>query len=227
LDYIVQSPTGFQVGDLIVAAKGFPPALGCAASKVTAVSAPDVLLGTVTISHTDPGVAATFNNDQAVLVNMGPVANAQKVRYDVTAAGVLRSTALLKADGTLNDDTAPPPNPLASNVVNMKLQYGVDLLGTGVLTWKSAGAPSWTPAELTSTIAGPALVVQLKTLKAVRIGIVVRGEQWDKDGPDVAWTLFGGTAGGGYEGTFPRASGNYRYRTYETVIPLRNELWNS
>jgi hypothetical protein len=156
---------------------------------------------------------------------MGPVANAQKVRYDVTAAGVLRSTALLKADGTLNDDTAPLPNPLASNVVNMKLQYGVDV--AGVLTWKSAGASPWTPVELTSTIAGDNLILQLKTLKAVRIGIVVRGEQWDKDGPDVSWKLFGGTLGGGYEGTFLRVNGNYRYRTYETVIPLRNELWNS
>ena len=224
-DYSVQSPTGFQSNDLIVAIGGAPAAAGCAASKVTAVTAPDVN-GVVTISHTDPGVAATFGNT-AVLLNMGPAANAQKVRYDVTAAGVLRTTALLKADGTLNDDTAPPPNPLASNVVNMKLQYGVDVGGTGVLTWKSAGASPWTPAELTSTIPGPNLIVQLKTLKAVRIGIVVRGEQWDKDGPDVAWSLFGGTAGGGYEGTFPRAAGNYRYRIYETVIPLRNELWNS
>jgi hypothetical protein len=69
---------------------------------------------------------------------------------------------------------------------------------------------------------GSALVAQLKTLKAVRIGIVVRGEQWDKDAPDVNWSLFGGT----YSGAFPRAGGNYRYRTYETVIPLRNEIWN-
>ena len=67
------------------------------------------------------------------------------------------------------------------------------------------------------------LVTQLKTLKAVRIGIVVRGEQWDKEAPDVAWSLFGGV----YSGMFVRAGGNYRYRIYETVIPLRNELWNA
>lgn len=220
-DYSVQSPTGFQAGDLIVAIGGTPVVTGCAASIATAVTAPDVN-GVVTITHTDPGVATTFSNT-AVLLNMGPIANAQKVRYDVTA-GVLRSTALLKADGTLNDDTAPPPNPLASNVVNMKLQYGVDLAGTGVLTWMSAGASPWTPDELTSTIPGPNLIAQLKTLKAVRIGIVVRGEQWDKTlPPSVPWSLFGGV----YSGTFVEVGGNYRYRTYETVIPLRNELWNS
>jgi len=222
-DYSVQSPTGFQPNDLIVAIGGTPVLVGCAASKVTAVSVPDVN-GVVTITHTDPGVGATFGNSAAVLLNMGPAANAQKVRYDVTA-GVLRSTALLKADGTLNDDTALPPNPLASNVVNMKLQYGVDVAGTGVLTWIGAGASPWTPAELTSTIAGPDLIAQLKTLKAVRIGIVVRGEQWDKErNVPVPWSLFGGA----YSGTFlPTLGGNYRYRIYETVIPLRNELWNS
>jgi len=224
--YSVQSPTGFQAGDLIVAIGGAPAAAGCAASKVSTVTAPDVN-GVVTITHTDPGVVATFGSG-AVLLNMGPAGSAQKVRYDVTAAGVLHSTALLKTDGTLNDDTAPPPNPLASNVVNMKLQYGVDAAGTGVLAWTSAADPLWTPAALQSDTPGPNLIAQLKTLKAVRIGIVVRGEQWDKDQlVPVPWKLFGGHLGGGYEGSFPPAGGNYRYRTYETVIPLRNELWNS
>jgi type IV pilus assembly protein PilW len=224
-DYLVQSPTGYQPNDLIVAIRGTPAATGCAASKVTAVSVPDVN-GVVTVSHVDPGVAATFGND-AVLFNMGPIANRQKVRYDLTNAGILRSTALLKGDGTPNDDTAPPPNPLASNVVNMKIQYGLDTNADGVLEWVSAATSPWTPTELLSGIPANNLIVQLKTLKAVRIGIVVRGEQWDRDAPDVPWTLFGGNIKGGYEGTFARAGGNYRYRTYETVIPLRNELWNS
>lgn len=220
-DYTVQSPTGFQVNDLIVAVGGTPATSGCAASKVTAVSAADVN-GVVTVSHTDPGVGATFGN-AAMLFNMGPAASAQKVRYDLTAAGILRSTALFKTDGTPNDDTSPPPNPLASNVVNMKLQYGLDTDKNGVLEWVSAGTSPWTPTELMSGTPANNLIVQLKTLKAVRIGIVVRGEQWDRDAPDVPWSLFGGA----YSGTFVRAGGNYRYRTYETVIPIRNELWNS
>jgi type IV pilus assembly protein PilW len=222
-DYKVQSPTGFQKNDLIVAIS----AGGCGASKITADPVGPDINGVVTLTHTDPGVGGNFGEGD-VLLNMGPAANAQKVRYDVVpATHVLRSTALLKADGTLNDDTAPPPNPLASNVVNMKLQYGLDTNKDGVLEWVSAATSPWTPTELMSAIPGPNLVAQLKALKAVRIGIVVRGEQWDRDAPDVPWSLFGGTAGGGYEGTFPSASGNYRYRTYETVIPVRNELWNA
>ena len=220
--YTVQSPTGFQVNDLIVAVGGAPASAGCAASKITAVSAADVN-GVVTITHTDPGVAATFGN-AAMLFNMGSAASAQKVRYDLTAAGVLRSTALFKADGTPNDDTSPPPNPLASNIVNMKLQYGLDTNADGVLEWVSASTSPWTPVELMANTPASNLITQLKTLKAVRIGIVVRGEQWDKDLlVPVPWSLFGGV----YSGTFLPAGGNYRYRTYETVIPIRNELWNS
>ena len=229
-DYKVRSPTGFQADDLIVAVS---PG-GCAASRVLSVvadlpiyPAPNAQ-GIVTVSHTDPGSGVPFGSG-AWLFNMGPAANAQKVRYDVTNAGVLRSTALLKVDGTPNDDTSPPPNPLATNVANIKLQYGVDATGSGVLTWVSATTSPWTPAELLLTTPGPppGLVTQLKTLKAVRIGIVVRGEQWDRSLPDAPWSLFGGPLNGGYAGTFPSVGGNYRYRTYETVIPIRNELWNS
>jgi hypothetical protein len=193
---------------------------------VTAVSAPDVN-GVVTVSHTDPGVAATFSGSGASLFNMGPLTSSQKVRYDLTGAFVLRSTSLFKADGTPNDDTSPPPNPLASNVVNMKLLYGIDTTGSGALTWVNANTSLWTPLELMSTTPSTNLIAQLKTLKAVRIGLIVRGEQWDRDAPDVSWTLFGGHLNGGYEGTFPSVGGNFRYRTYETIIPIRNELWNA
>ena len=225
--YPVQSPTGFLPNDLIVAISS----VGCAVSIVTpgGVTAPDPTNGKVIITHTDPGVALTFSDD-AVLLNMGPITNAQKVRYDVTAAGVLRSTALLKGDGKPNDDTSPLPNPLASNVVNMKLQYGIDTTGGGVLTWVSSGTAPWRSADLVNAPDVNVLIAQLKTLKAVRIGIVVKGEQEDKDRMvPVPWSLFGGRVGGGYEGSFlpTPGRGNYRYRTYETVIPLRNELWNS
>jgi type IV pilus assembly protein PilW len=215
-DYSVHSPTGFQPNDLIVAISTDGT---CAASKATFVSAPDVL-GIVNVRHTDPGGAVFLQ--PASLLNMGPAGSGQKVLYDVTGAGVLRSTALLKDDGTPALGTIAP-NPLASNVVNLKLQYGLDVDKNGVLEWVSADVAPWRAADLVNAPDANVLVTQLKTLKAVRIGIVVRGEQWDKEAPDVPWSLFGGI----YSGTFVRAGGNYRYRIYETVIPLRNELWNA
>ena len=58
----------------------------------------------------------------------------------------------------------------------------------------------------------------------MRIGLVVQGEQWDKNAPDYTWTLFEGATQISH--TITRSNGNYRYRTYETTIPLRNPLWN-
>ena len=221
-DYIVQSPTGFKLGDLIVAVSGSG---ACAASRATIVTVDNALLGTVRVKHTDPGVPGTFSSGSAVLfnmgsLNMGPAASAQKISYDISS-NVLRSSVLLDNNGVPLDP--PIPNPLASNVVNMKLQYGIVPAGGGPLQWKTADAFPWRPVDLLSGLPNTVLVPQLKTMKAVRIAMVVQGEQWDREAPDVTKKFFDDTL----TLTFPRAGGgNYRYRFYETVIPLRNELWN-
>jgi len=64
----------------------------------------------------------------------------------------------------------------------------------------------------------------------VRLGIIVRGEQWDRDAPDKTVTLFD-DSGIPFSQAFPRfdpgsGMGNYRYRSYETIIPMRNPVWN-
>jgi type IV pilus assembly protein PilW len=223
--YSVQSPNGFKKGDLVVAISGGG---ACGASRVTAVSTPDAL-GIVTVTHTNPGIVANFN-DSAVLFNMGcsghadctPAPPAQKVRYDLSG-DVLRSTALLTSDGL--PVASLIPNPIASNVVNMKLQYGIAPAGGGPLQWISAATSPWQPVDLLSGLPANVLVAQLKTLRAVRIGMIFRGEQWDRDAPDRTIKMFDGA----FTQTFLRSgspAGNYRYRWYETVIPVRNEQWN-
>ena len=198
-NYFVQSPTGFKVGDRIVAAQ----AGACEMSTVTAVGAPNAE-GVVHITHS--GVSTTYTTS-AVLFNMGPAIKAQRVRYDV-ASEVLRSQDLFTAGAT--------PNPLSSNVVNMKLLYGIDPTNSGTLTWvRPIGA--WAPATVMSMTAS-----QLNQIKAVRIGVVVRSEQWDKNNIDVSWSMFGGI----YSGVHAASNGNWRFRTYETIVPLRNTLWN-
>ncbi len=71
----------------------------------------------------------------------------------------------------------------------------------------------------------------------MRIAILVRSEQHDKDlaGLGFTRTVFNDCADGGtcYPVTFdiPAIAATtqpwgWRYRVYETVIPLRNEVWN-
>jgi type IV pilus assembly protein PilW len=245
----VQSPGGFHVGDLVVGISA-PSAPGspCASSKVTAVSAPDSN-GIVTISQTPlfPSGGIDFFGS-SVLLNMGPCSHAQKVQYSVNN-GVLYNTPLIDTGAANCGKLANPllPNPLASNIVVMKVEYGIDsdldpkrLLDYWVQGTAATPKGDWDPATLLA-----ADITKINQIKAVRIGIIVQSEQFDKAlagftggdyvNGDYDWVLFDcanankALCPGRLTGTVPATTspaGNWRFRKYETVIPLRNEIWN-
>jgi type IV pilus assembly protein PilW len=239
-DYLVQSANGFKQGDLIVAITNPSGAGDCYSSRITnvlpgpggafdATKSPADANGIVTIQHTNTlAVGAS-----STLFNLGPSNLVQKVLYDVSG-GSLRSTSLLDSDGV--PSTTQPVNPIASNVLNIKVQYGIDTVGDGLVHhWVPAvaGTPygDWDPTTL---LAAP--VPTINRIKAARIAVLVRSEQHDKDlnpDPGFSRTVFNDCADGGtcYPVTFSIAPVvgqpyGWRYRVYETVIPLRNEVWN-
>lgn len=212
--YSVQSPGGFKTDDLVLAIglNGI-----CNPSRVTQVSAVDAN-GVVTVDHT--GNPATMNAS-SLLFNLGSSRDPQKTFYDIQN-NVLRGTTLVDAQGA---QVVGVPNPIASNVVTMKVQYGIDTDNDGFVDSWTAATGNWTPDQLFAADA-----IKLNQIKAVRIGIIVQGEQFDKSAGDFNWSLFRDSAGNAtYSGTFPASTsppGNFRYRVYETIIPLRNEIWN-
>jgi type IV pilus assembly protein PilW len=241
----VQSPGGFHIDDLVVGISA-PTAPGspCASSRVTAVTVPDAN-GIVTITQTPlfPAGGIGFFGS-SVLLNMGPCNRAQKIRYHVNN-GVLYSTPLLDTSGANCGQLANPlvPNPVASNILVMKVEYGIDsnLDPKRLLdTWVQASAAPWDPATLL-----PAPITTINQIKAVRIGIIVQSDQFDKNlagftggdyvSGDYNWVLFDcadankANCPGRLTGSVPATvspAGNWRFRKYETVIPLRNEIWN-
>ena len=85
--------------------------------------------------------------------------------------------------------------------------------------WQTAG--DWAPAAL---LAAP--VATVNRIKAVRLGIVVRSEQFDSEYLVPApWSMFDGQVSGSILAS-KSPPGNWRLRTYETIIPLRNAIWN-
>ncbi len=225
--YTIHAPIGFHVGDIVIAISGGAPGAGtCAISSVIAggtnltptppCGPPDTCGGQVVLAHTNAPFSFT---DDAFLLNMGPPTNAQRVLYDVDSGGVLRSASLWDATGAAV--AVPVPNPLASNIVIMKLLYGIDNNSDGVLdTWVTPTG-AWSEANVLA-----ADTTTLRKIKAVRLGVIVRGEQWDRDAIDRTVTLFADT-GVPFTQSFLRAGGgNYRYRWYETIIPMRNSIWN-
>jgi type IV pilus assembly protein PilW len=243
--YVVQSPNGFhplpnttERKDLIVAIEKSPNAAipgKCEPARVDSV-VPSVTAaclaaqGCVELSYTGTALATTPYS----VFNMGAADDAQKISYDIVeevtnnpcasatppfTPCVLRSTQLLDNTGALS---AAAPNPLASNIVNMKVQYGIDTNGDGMFdTWVTATG-AWAPAVL---LAAATPIATLNQIKVIRMGIIVRGEQFERGLGDYKWTMFGGTVTGTIAATLAPA-GNWRYRVYESVIPLRNEIWN-
>jgi type IV pilus assembly protein PilW len=208
----VQSPDAFAVGDRVVAISRTGI---CAMTEVTAAGTPAG--GVTTIDHTP--VAADFPVT-SVLLDLGPASRGWATRFDV-AAGALRSTDLANGDA---------PVPLASNIVNFKLQYGIDVDGDGALdTWASATSAGFAPATL---LAAPRAT--LERIEAIRVGLVVRTERADTQlSRSFDWVLFDceqedkASCPGRLTGTIgASAAGSYRYRTFETVVPLRNVRWN-
>jgi type IV pilus assembly protein PilW len=209
----VESPDGFEVGDRVVATSRTG---SCAMTQVTAVGASAG--GVVELAHSAVSIDLPVTS---VLLNLGPATRASTLRYDVVS-GALRSTDLANGDA---------PVPLASNVVNLKFQYGIDSDADGTLdTWVGASSPgAWTPALL---LAAPRAT--LERIKAIRIGIIVRSDRIDRAlTRGFHWVLFDcerddkAACPGRLEGTIAAsASGSYRYRAFETVVPLRNVIWN-
>jgi type IV pilus assembly protein PilW len=213
--FLIQSPYGFAIDDRIIA-------IGrngeCAATDVTGSTPAGA--GIVEVAH--PPLATAFPAS-SWLVNLGLKNEAQVIRYDVQS-GVLRTTDLLNGDA---------PNPLASNIVNLKLQYGIDSDGDGAIdSWVAArSGPSgdWSAAAL---LVAPADV--LVRIKAIRVGLIVRSDFLDR-GITTAfrWTLFDCEASdkslcpGRLSGSIAATSaGGYRYRVHETIVLVRNGIWN-
>ncbi len=222
-DFVVQSPlpgalNAFKVGDMVIAMTNTkdPATSLCARSVITAVTGP---VGEfVTLKHTLKDGATVSFTSESLLLNLGPEARVQRVRYYVDpATNVLYSQNLFRPD--------LPPVPLASGVINMKAQYGVDTDNDGYLDdWVSASEAGWDAVTLMSGAATK--VEQLSSIKAIRVAIVTRSEQFDKHAGALAHTLFNCATppcDGAIDVTAP---GQWRYRVYETIVPLRNVIWN-
>jgi hypothetical protein len=215
--------------------------------------------GDVTIKQTpvDPPGGVAFVGSQSTLLNLGPCDRVQKVMYSVALANdsaankskwdyhpacgpltpcVLYSTPLLDTQGNKCGKPADPfvGNPMAANIVNLKVQYGIDNNGDKARTldtWVPAsGAWSWD-----TLMQGTTTVPTINQIKAVRIGIIVQSEQFDQTLGDYNWVMFDcadkvkGNCPGRLTGTIAAQTtppGNWRYRKYETVMPLRNSIWN-
>ena len=219
--YQVSAPVGFSPNDVIAAV--LPATNKCTLSTITGVAVDAA--GIATITHTrfagDPDAGYTTN---ASLINLGQATAMGRVVYSVDpATNSLRSQDQFTKTPPLT--TATTPVPLVSDVVNLKAQYGLDIDNDGVVdTWQDATSGVWTAASLPTQP-----IATLKQIRAVRVAIVTRSAQYEKDpvttGP-LRMFCSPPVTPCPVEMSVTGDDQHYRYQVLESVVPLRNALWN-
>jgi type IV pilus assembly protein PilW len=210
--YLVPGPVAFSPNDVIAAIQGNV----CTVSTINAGGVVvDPGTGFATLTHTPVAgdLGATYTAVNASLVNLGQASAMGRIVYSVDpTARALRTQNRLPTDG--------PVSPVVSDVINLKAQYGLDTDNDGIVdTWQDATGGVWSAANLPNQ---PLATVQ--QIRAVRIAIVTRSSQYEKDAVTAGpLTMFDGAV----TMTLSGDQQHYRYKVLETVVPLRNALWNT
>jgi type IV pilus assembly protein PilW len=199
--YTVQMPSTFTVGDRVIAAP-------------TACTA-NLILDSVTASTSTLTVATGAAG--ANLYNLGP--GPRILAYAV------RNGNLTACDYAVNNcsttaSAADPSKwvPIASNIISLKAQYGLDTL-TAVST---ADAFAKVDSYNQTTPSGTGAACSWTRVPAVRMALVARSNQYDKaliTAVAPAW------AGGSINLSAFADWQHYRYKVFQAVVPIRNVAW--
>jgi len=212
---VVKSAVGIATGDLLALVYG--PDQPCQIFQATATN-------TGQVTRND---SATWNSNQfpdaasadgAFLINLGTLSD---LSFGVTADNKLRQTQFdLSTRTNVTQD-------LQSNVINLQALYGKDTDGDDVVDSFDTTTPTNNAEWL--------------QVRAVRVAIVARSAQYEKDEVTQTQPLWdvgnfaavAGTAACGSSKcltlTVNGASDwkHYRYKVFDVLVPLRNQVWRS
>jgi type IV pilus assembly protein PilW len=227
---------GVQKGDLVIAAgpnPAPPPGTLCGLLEITANSSADGLTDGASIGHTNGaytnylGTAVTSRYNPAGAAGLGLAFTTGEL-YDLGPTPQLNvwqirnGRTLAWSDDLHNSGVWTE---VSEGVINLQAQYG---------TATDANANgNCDPAESVALAWSVNVPANWSCMRAVRVALLARGQQYEKDPVTAtapAW------AGGSFvmtnvDGTADSSSGDandwrhYRYRVYETVVPLRNVIW--
>lgn len=258
-DFVVQTPNGFTTPAPSVATPYWVIAIAndasgkCGMYQISGATAADAQ-GRVTLTHVQASTIAYTAGAPAKLVNLGPQGLATRIQYESwnTALGEvcgLTASATRPCQLTSLDlmTAGATRNPVSSNVVLMKIQYGIDTTATpdGTIDcWTAAVDGSATcPGNYSPATLALAPLDQIERIVAVRVAVVVRSDEPEPKDDSLlaanrpAVVLFNCSldTDAGCPGRITLPAGNpgskniiqdhWRYRVYETVVALRNPLY--
>ncbi len=209
----VDTTIGCGVGDTVLVMRD-PPSNGCSITRTTAITAAAPRRVTFVASTN----VASGNNFSCLGVW-------NELRYSIVANQLTRSGEIVAGIPSANSV------PIVADIVNMQAQYGVSATANSnrVVQWVDA-IGSWAPAAIT--------VADRNRIKALRVAIVARNGLLENTNvttaAPIAWQDV--PVGGAITVASPAPVINlattdanwrrYRYRVYESIIPIRNVIWS-
>lgn len=166
---------------------------------------------------------ATFAGSASAFVTPLGSLNAQNLQFQLIGVGANRtlfSYDLLRMAGTAGSDTDALQS-IADGVAELHAIYGLDTDNNGMVdTWVAPDATGYDVATLMTTPA------TLRQIVAVRVALVMRSANFEKDVVTPAnLTLFSDLPAALRQTvTLTGDDSHYRYRVFDTTIPLRNML---
>jgi type IV pilus assembly protein PilW len=208
----VMNGDGIVQGDAILLSEGTKP---CTILQASADSARATALSWA-ISH-NPGPNFPFNNPPAAIfpptgyvtgtmvVNMGAIARRQ---YFVQGAQLMMQDLNLP----LSNVAPLNPVPVADGVISVRALYGRDTNADGFVDVYDNTAPA-----------------NAGDLVAIQLAAVARSGQLERTAvsPATLQLWDGGTLANGGALALDATAQRYRYKVYQTTIPLRNVIWGN
>lgn len=230
-EYKVSNRAGFQVGEFVIASQ---PGMDCTIAQITELPASgscgagggtgqtDIVVHNAGMfrdpqqncsnvpSHWNKPGGLGITYTQGTLFDLGRLPNAYVY--------AVRNGNLTVCDMLASDCTNPARTgdatawvPLASNIVSLQAQYGRD----------TSGPPMDGTVDLYDKTT-PTDPCGWARVPVVRVGLVARSAQYEKPVVTAAEPTWAG-------GTFTISAlpdwNHYRYKTFQTVVPLRNIIW--
>lgn len=219
--------TRLQVSAATLAADGNSLAITTAPGGTTPANPP----AATNLFATAPNPVASYGNSPAepsIVINMGAFSRNQ---YSVVMNATTREGELRQLDLTTAGSTAVT---IASGVVAMQAQLGVSTTPQTqeINTWVNPTG-TWAPSAIS--------INDIGRVKAIRVAVVTRSSQMERNnvsttcttpvgtvnnGP-CAWNDAGTTAAPQIDLSADTNWQRYRYRVYETIVPLRNVMWQT
>jgi type IV pilus assembly protein PilW len=193
----------------------------CRLAQVTSATPAPIAPAKVGVIPNPVALSAAFNGytGSAKVANLG--AGLQITAFTV---GDDPATGVKNVLLTYDVFNGGQPVSLADNVVNVQAVYGVAASPTDpkVAQWVPPTAP-WDWANLNNGSAASADLIA--RLRAVRIAVVARNAQWEKDQVSPAsFALFADLPAATVTVNLTAAERQYRYKVFDEVIPLRNMI---